>query len=84
VEFLATERPPLSAACIGVAGAVIAGRSKLTNLPGCSMKPTSRAPRRSRVKLLNDEAAAYGMLHLPAGGYAVLNSPAESDAETSR
>lgn len=79
-EFLdAAERPALRAACVGVAGAVIGGRSKLTNLPWIleerGLAASLSVP---RVKLLNDlEAAAYGMLHLPGSGYAVLNPASE-------
>ena len=79
-EFLGADgRRDLSAACIGVAGAVIGGRSQLTNLPWlldeASLAASMGVP---RCKLLNDlEAAAFGMLHLPSSGYALLNPAAE-------
>jgi len=59
-------RPPLHAACFGVAGPVIEGKSKATNLPWeLDERRLAEALRVPRVKLLNDlEAAAYGMLHL--------------------
>jgi glucokinase len=59
-------RPALRSACFGVAGPVIEGKSKITNLPWELDQPTlEKALQIPRVKLLNDlEAAAYGMLHL--------------------
>ncbi|MFQ5757383.1 MAG: glucokinase [Acidiferrobacterales bacterium] len=79
-EFLAGEAAlRLTAACFGVAGPVIDGRSKTTNLPWeldeKTLSKTSGAP---RFKLLNDlEAAAYGMLHLKADEFCVLNRGVE-------
>jgi glucokinase len=57
-------RPPVRAACLGVAGAVVAGHVKATNLPWeideASLAATLGIP---RVRLLNDlEAAAHGVL----------------------
>jgi glucokinase len=65
----------LEAACFGVAGPVIDGKAKTTNLPWIldesSLAEASGSP---RVSLLNDlEAAAYGMLRLRADEQAVLN-----------
>lgn len=61
--------PPLTvtAACFGVAGAVVDGRSFATNLPwGLAEERLAEAIPAPRVKLLNDlEAAAYGILNLP-------------------
>src|SRR5574337_1609938 len=59
-------RPPLHAACFGVAGPVIEGTSRATNLPWeLDERSLAEAFRLPRVKLLNDlEATAYGMLHL--------------------
>ncbi|MGB4782102.1 glucokinase [Candidatus Methylomirabilis sp.] len=59
-------RPPLHAACFGVAGPIIEGKSKATNLPWeLDERALAAALHVSRVKLLNDlEAAAYGMLQL--------------------
>ncbi len=65
--FLAgVSRPSLDAACFGVAGPVIQGRSKITNLPWeLDERKLAEALQVPRAKLLNDlEAAAYGMLHL--------------------
>jgi glucokinase len=76
VQFLGSHRhAELQAACFGVAGTVIDGRSELMNLPWrleeAELVRCSGAP---RVALLNDvEAAAYGMLMLGDGERAVLN-----------
>ena len=78
--FLTDERGSLPrAACLGVAGAVIEGKSDVTNLPWqLEEKVLERATGVSRVKLLNDlEAAAYGMLYLEEDELAVLNRGAE-------
>ncbi len=75
-EFLApTPRPALRAACFGVAGPVIAGQCRTTNLPwSLSEETLAKAIAVPRVKLLNDlEAAAYGMLFIGANEYVVLN-----------
>jgi glucokinase len=68
-------RPTLRAGCFGVAGAVIEGRCRTTNLPWeldeRVLAPAIGAP---RVKLLNDlEAAAFGMLFLRPDELCVLN-----------
>ena len=66
-QFLGSgSRLPLRAACFGVAGPVIEGKSKTTNLPWVlderRLADILHVP---HVTLLNDlEAAAYGMLHL--------------------
>jgi glucokinase len=72
-----TEQPrlPLRAACFAVAGPVIDGRCRITNLSWtleeAALAHTVGAP---RVKLLNDvQAAAYGMLYLPPNDLSVLN-----------
>lgn len=67
-------RPPLHAACFGVAGPVVEGRSKVTNLPWeLDERRLAEALRIPRVKLLNDlEAAAYGMLQLEPTDLCVL------------
>jgi len=67
-------RPALRSACFGVAGPVIEGKSKTTNLPWeldeLTLEKSLQVP---RVKLLNDlEAAAYGMLHLDPTDLSVL------------
>jgi len=66
--------PPLRVACFGVAGPVVEGRSKATNLPWeldeCALAEFLKV---QQVKLLNDlEAAAYGMLHLDPTDLCVL------------
>ncbi|MHB2017679.1 MAG: glucokinase, partial [Candidatus Xenobia bacterium] len=65
----------LEAGCFGIAGAVVAGTARTTNLPWQmeekSLAKTLEVP---RVKLLNDlEAMAYGMLHLDPDELIVLN-----------
>jgi len=60
-------RPAVEAACFGVAGSVVNGRSVTTNLPWQLDEATLAAsiPAR-RVRLLNDlEATGYGVLTLP-------------------
>jgi len=60
-------RPAVEAACFGVAGPVVNGRSITTNLPWQLDEATLAAtiPAR-RVRLLNDlEATGYGVLTLP-------------------
>lgn len=67
-------RPPLHAACFGVAGPVVEGRSKVTNLPWeLDERRLAEALRVPRVKLLNDlESTAYGMLQLEPTDLCVL------------
>ncbi len=69
-------RPDVAAACFGVAGAVIDGRCVTTNLPWTlDEKVLSHAIPAPRVKLLNDlEAAAWGVMHLPAAELATLQA----------
>jgi len=72
--FRKEHRPTLRSACFGVAGPVIAGRSKTTNLPWqldeSNLAAELQVP---RVKLLNDlEAAAHAMRHLPPTELSVL------------
>src|SRR5262245_27301341 len=72
--FAGQPAPALTAACFGVAGPVIDGRSFTTNLPwvGDEGVLAGEIPV-SRVKLLNDlEAMAWGVMSLPAGDFAVL------------
>src|ERR1700722_10524965 len=70
--------PGLRAGCFGVAGAVIEGKCKTTNLPWqLDEVQLARAIGAPRVKLLNDlEAAAYGMLHLHEDELCPLNPDA--------
>lgn len=73
----------IDAACFGVAGPVIDGHCKTTNLPW-HLAETDLAVHLGarRVKLLNDlEAAAYGMLYLRSDELSVLNPGAEPHHE---
>src|SRR5438132_306887 len=76
--FLSQERPKptLRGACFGVAGAVIEGKCRTTNLPWqLDERDLARAVGAPRAKLLNDlEAAAYGMLYLRPDELCVLNA----------
>jgi glucokinase len=68
LKFLETVgRPAVRTACFGVAGAVVDGRAKTTNLPWqIDEGALSSALGISSVRLLNDlEAAAHGVLVLP-------------------
>jgi glucokinase len=69
-------RPPIDAACFGVAGAVIDGYVQTTNLPWTLEEGALReALSTPKAKLLNDlEAAAYGMLQLTLDERHVLNA----------
>jgi len=66
------------AACFGVAGAVIDGKSQATNLPWrLEEGRLARASGAPCTRLLNDlEATAYGVLHLPPDELAPLNPKA--------
>jgi glucokinase len=71
-----SNRPPVRAACLGVAGAVVAGHVKATNLPWevdeASLATTLGI---SRVRLLNDlEAAAHGVLAAPPQTFLTLQT----------
>lgn len=69
----------VAAACFGVAGAVVGGRVSTTNLPWPTLDEAelSAALAGAPVKLLNDlEAAAIGMLELPASELVALNPEA--------
>lgn len=74
--FDATPAPKINAACFGVAGAVIDGRSTTTNLPWTlDEKILMDAIPTPRVKLLNDlEAGAWGVMHLPAAELVMLQA----------
>jgi glucokinase len=72
--FLGAARPPLVAACFGVAGAVVDGCVQTTNLPWELREADLAARLGAPVKLLNDlEATAYGMLFLAEPELVVLN-----------
>jgi len=68
----------VEAACFGVAGPVLSGVCRATNLPwridAADLVEVGRTP---NVALINDmEAAAYGMLHVGPDGLAPLNPKA--------
>ncbi|OGP84757.1 MAG: glucokinase [Deltaproteobacteria bacterium RBG_13_65_10] len=71
-------RPTVRAACFGVAGPVVEGRARMTNLPWrLDEMDLARAIGTSQVKLLNDlQAAALGMLHLRRDELVDLNPEA--------
>jgi glucokinase len=76
--FLGGDRPALRAACFGVAGPVLDGKVKATNLPwSLDEASLSAVLGGARVKLLNDlEAMAYGALFLRPDELASLNPSA--------
>ena len=63
----------VTAACFGVAGPVVGGVAKITNLPWVISEAALAAKLGARVTLLNDlQATALGALVLPATSFAVL------------
>ena len=82
-RFLGSSDRRFEAGCFGVAGPVLAGRCKTTNLPWTLSEETlARVTGAPRVKLINDlEAAAYGMLFLESNEFVNLN-PAADDTLT--
>ena len=76
-RFLASGMPRLRGACFDVAGPVLDGECRTTNLPWHLSE--SRLQKRldgSSVRLLNDlEATSFGMLHLPSTELLELQSP---------
>jgi glucokinase len=77
-EFLNTAEVRVSKAVFGVAGPVVNGQSKITNLPWqiteTNLSQTLQLPLEA-VKLLNDlEAIGYAVPHLPPNDLAALNS----------
>jgi glucokinase len=75
-KFLEAEKAlSLRAACFGVAGPVLDGKSQITNLPWLvDEQALARFLKGAPVKLLNDlEATAYGMLFLRPDELCVLN-----------
>jgi glucokinase len=76
-EFLANTGMTITKAVFGVAGPVVNGQSKITNLPWLiaetSLSQALQLPLEA-VKLLNDlEVIAYGVPHLPTDQLAALN-----------
>jgi glucokinase len=74
-QFLDDTRLPVAKAVFGVAGPVVDGRSRITNLPWIISEATLQQDLGfQEVKLLNDlEATAHGIPHLPARDLFVLN-----------
>jgi glucokinase len=68
----------LDAACFGIAGPIIDGNCRTTNLPwNISTIDLQKLLKTNNVRLLNDlEATAYGMLYLPQESFVELNSKA--------
>jgi glucokinase len=80
-DFLAEGTgPDLAVGCFGVAGTVIDGHCRLTNIDWeMEEKELARLLKAPHVKLLNDlEAAAYGMLFLRDDELSVLNAGREA------
>jgi glucokinase len=74
-KFLGAKAPPLRGACFGVAGPVIAGAAKITNLPWTISEAALSAKLGAPVRLLNDlQATALGVLAIPATSFAVLQN----------
>lgn len=65
----------IDAACFGVAGPIIEGRCRTTNLPwDISTVDLQKYLHIDKVRLMNDlEATAYGMLYLPENEFVDLN-----------
>lgn len=84
-DFIKTEGIPVHSACLGVAGPVRAGRSKISNLPWViDAKEVATQLRLNSVGLLNDlEAYAYGVDALESKDFISLNEGSE-DAEGNR
>lgn len=70
-----TSMPKIDAACFGIAGPVIEGRCRTTNLPwDISTSDLQEHLNIDKVRLMNDlEATAYGMLYLPEDEFVDLN-----------
>src|SRR6202140_4063017 len=84
-EFIKTEGIPVHSACLGVAGPVRAGRSKISNLPWIiDSRELAKQLKLNSVGLLNDlEAYAYGIDALESKDFVSLSEGAE-DAEGNR
>ena len=84
-DFIKTEGIPVHSACLGVAGPVRAGRSKISNLPWIiDARDVAQQLRLPSVGLLNDlEAFAYGIDGLESKDFITL-SEGQEDAEGNR
>ncbi len=70
----------VDAACFGIAGPVVGGRCRTTNLPwDISTEDIQKHLDIAKVRLMNDlEATAYGMLYLPQEEFVDLNPTGRS------
>jgi glucokinase len=84
-DFRRTEGVPVHSACLGVAGPVQAGRSKISNLPWTiDSRELAKQLNLTSVGLLNDlEANAYGLDALESKDFITL-SEGSADAEGNR
>jgi glucokinase len=84
-HFTRTEGIPVQSACLGVAGPVRDGRSKISNLPWTiDSQEVARHVKLNSVGLINDlEAYAYGIDALESKDFVTLNA-GSSEAEGNR
>src|ERR1700736_2858369 len=84
-DFIKTEGIPVHSACLGVAGPVRGGRSKISNLPWTiDAREVAQQLRLTSVGLLNDlEAYAYGVDGLDSKDFITLSEGTE-EAEGNR
>src|ERR1700719_1124552 len=84
-DFIKTEGIPVHSACLGVAGPLRAGRSKISTLPWViDAREVAKQLRLDSVGLLNDlEAFAYGIDGLESKDFITLSEGAE-EAEGNR
>jgi glucokinase len=84
-DFIKTEGIPVHSACLGVAGPVRAGRSKISNLPWViDAREVAMQLKLNSVGLLNDlEAYAYGIDGLEAKDFITLGEGVD-EAEGNR
>jgi glucokinase len=69
------EPGPVRAACFGVAGPVVDGIAKITNLPWTIATASLAKQLGAAIELINDlQATAFGMLVLPDSSFAVLQA----------
>jgi glucokinase len=85
VDFIRTEGIPVHSACLGVAGPVRGGQSKISNLPWTiDCREVAAQLKLKSVGLLNDlEAYAYGIDALESMDFVTLSEGSE-DAEGNR
>lgn len=84
-HFIRTEGIPVQSACLGVAGPVREGRSKISNLPWIiDSREIATQLKLNSVGLINDlEAYAYGIDALESKDFVTLNA-GSSEAEGNR